>query len=215
MSWKKYSVDLVLEPLPMRWAFGVDGKTIWPDQATKRSKVADLCTAIVRREKEFIDTVLSLLGYPQAFEECYIKRIIDVCKTDMMEDIMISIFLDAGSRETYIRHVRTGRMMINHESMFLFLWKLTKDAPAAEIVVIIHLDDPSVYKSPEKDILLIMLLAEAFAINGYKPARSTQNCFTRKAAPLLMIFTVATCISTKRTFRPSRCFMIPRSSKPK
>lgn len=67
--------------------------------------------------------------------------------TDIMEGMMISKYLAANSRETYIRQRRVGKMIKKGQRMLLLLMKLGRDTSAANSPSLTHLKDPNQYIS--------------------------------------------------------------------
>lgn len=68
-----------------------------------------------------------------------------------MEDIISSNILDSNSIAVYIRYIRVGKMIIKDLVAFLLLYELGKDALAARILDMTHLDSASLYISYEEN----------------------------------------------------------------
>lgn len=65
----------------------------------------------------------------------------------------------------YIQYIRVRKMMIKNQRLFSLLGELSKDAPAAKNFGITHLDDPILYISSKREILLMVQVAETFVKN--------------------------------------------------
>lgn len=62
----------------MRYAFHDDSKAIFPVQAFKLSKLANISTGHMQCEAIFTDTIQSLLSYVQAFKDG-VAPVLSVC----------------------------------------------------------------------------------------------------------------------------------------
>lgn len=125
----------------------------------------------MRRKAESAEKTKRLLNYRRAFEENYDVRFFNVSAEDIAENIVFSNFLAANSRIVYQRHFEVCKIMITHKGMLRLLAKLSKDAPVVKTVTITHLDEPSLYIPSEKDILLIIQVANTFVKDDQNPAQ--------------------------------------------
>lgn len=108
---------------------------------------------------------------------------------------------------TYIRYVRIGKVVNNHQRLLPLLVKLDKDATAAKTLGITHLDDLSLYISSEVDILLIILAADAFVKNNCNPAPFHKNYFYRHFKAFLDELYVRHLKQGKETFATFALFL--------
>lgn len=76
-------------------------------------------------------------------------------------------------------------MLIKHQAVLLCIGKLGGDALAANTLGMQHLDDPILYTSSEKDILLIIQAADQFVKNNHKAVDFHANLFCRQVRALL------------------------------
>lgn len=102
------------------------------------------------------DAIQSLMSYARAFEEENCERFVDVCITDVVEDVMSYNLFASNSRATYIQYIRVSKVMIKHQGVLLLLEKMGKNAPATNTFGITHLDNHSLYTSSGKDMLLMI-----------------------------------------------------------
>lgn len=89
------------ELLHMRYAFHTDGKHIILGRTIEQSKVANISTAIIRRETSFTDTIQSRFNYVRVFEEKHPVSFVNARVVEIVEDKMSSNFLNANSKATY------------------------------------------------------------------------------------------------------------------
>lgn len=73
-------------------------------------------------------------------------------------------------------YIRVGKKIIKNQDMFRLHGKLSKKASVANTHGITHLDGPSLYISPEKEILIIQA-ADTFVKDYHKPALFHANSF--------------------------------------
>lgn len=124
-----------------------------------------------------------LLSYAQAFEEAHCARFVDVRTLDIVENMIISEFLAANLRASYVRYVTVSKMMMHPGVVVPLLVKLGGSALAAKTLGIVHLGDRVLYISHEDDALLIIQTAEVFVKNDYRPDHSRRKSPTDTPKP--------------------------------
>lgn len=145
------NTEWAVKPLQNFYAFRAESRPILPYQSIKRSKIANIFTAVVRRKVEFTGTMQSVLSNRRALEEAYGTRSVDMHILDIVKDMMSSTFLPNNSRAIYTRYTTVAKMTIKYQSMLPFLAKLIKNA-SAEKFSYHDVDEPSVYVSSGEDI---------------------------------------------------------------
>lgn len=76
--------------------------------------------------------------------------------------------------------------MTKHQVALPLLGKLYEVALVTKTLVITHLEDLSLYKASEENVLLIMQPAEVFFMDNHKPFHFHANSFYRHALSLLV-----------------------------
>lgn len=151
----------------------------------KLSKIANISTTIVRREATLTYTMQRFLRYMSAFGESYGVRFVGVLVLDIVEDMMFSNILSSNSGDTYIRHIRVGRMKVKHQGMLPLLAKLCIGDQVRKNSGITQLDHANIYISCEEYILLVIHAADEFVNNDHKPVPFHANDFYRHGQALL------------------------------
>lgn len=93
--------------------------------------------------------------------------------SDTNEIMMSSNFLVANSEATYTRYIRVAKMIINNKGVLALLLNLFMDVPVVKTLSNTHLDDPSLYISTKKDILLMIQATNSFLKTTTIPIYST------------------------------------------
>lgn len=83
-------------------------------------------------------------------------RLADVRRTNIVEDIIFSIFSVANLRTTHIRYNIDCKMAIKYGGLLLLLSKLAKNVLAVRMIRVTHFDDRSLCTSTEEDILFMI-----------------------------------------------------------
>lgn len=169
----------------MCYMFYVDGKAIPQAQTIELSKIPNICTASVRHEAMFTDTMQSPTSYARALKDKHGVRFVDALIWDVVETIISYNFLAANSRSTNVYFIRIGTIMVMNRGVLLLLGKLFTVTPAAKTAGITHNEDPSLYVRSEEDILLVIQVADVFFKNDIKPGTLQQNLIYGHASALL------------------------------
>lgn len=125
-----------------------------------------------------------LLSYRPALEEGYAVRSVKVRIMEIVRVTMLSYFMDANTRATYVRYIRVEKVMIKHEGVLSLSMTLSKEDRKAKSLGITHLEDTSLYISPVKLVLLMIQAANRFVKNDHKPGVFYKNYFYRHTIAL-------------------------------
>lgn len=105
--------------------------------------------------------------------------------TDIVDNLVPCNGWAVKSRVTYIRYIKNGRMMNEHQAMLSLLEKLSKNTLAMKTPVGTDLDDPILYIPSWLDVLLMIQGADLNVKNDHMPSPFHANTFYRHARALL------------------------------
>lgn len=128
-----------VKPCFIRYAFRIDGKSIFLAPVTKMSRIAKISTVFVRRKPGFTNTIQSVLSYAQAFEQNFRMSFVDARVLDIIHDLTSSNLLAANSQVTYARKMRLANMTINEYGVLPLLVGLALNVPVVKTLGLTHL----------------------------------------------------------------------------
>lgn len=96
----------------------------------------------MHRETCFTDIIQSVLNYARAFDEDNAVSFIGARVLGIVDDIILSNFLAASFKASYVRYIRVAKIMIKKEGVLHLLESLSMDASVVKMLGITHLDDP-------------------------------------------------------------------------
>lgn len=91
-------IEWAANPMSISYELCVDEKHTSAAQAINLSKTGSVSSKIVRRDALFTHTMKSLLNYARPIKETYAVWLVDVCITDLVEDVISLNVLAASCR---------------------------------------------------------------------------------------------------------------------
>lgn len=148
-----------------------------------------ICTVFAVHKTTFTDTMQSLPNYVLPFYKVYVVLLVDVCITDIMNNMMSSISQSANSRKTS-RTIRYGwKDDDDVRTSFLGFWALTTMFQWQKYLTY-HILITKAITFSEKNILLIIQATDALFEIYHKSAIFQENTFNRHATAPSMNFTL-------------------------
>lgn len=104
-----------------------------------------MMTAIVRRDKSFINLLSSRVGYEHPLRVAYQVSFLDAFIKDIVDDKSSSDFLSSDSRPTYVRSICVPTLVLKPSTVLPILRELSKEGAGTRSLGVTVVADATIY----------------------------------------------------------------------